>query len=80
MDRPRRRQPRTGVIGELDVGADFAQFGAGLSSNRTLRKLEDGKAITPIPFGNAPSGSMQGPRYTTHEKLLKAKTLLELMV
>ncbi len=40
---------------------------------------EPAKAITPIPFGNAPTGSMQGPRYTTYEKLLKAKTLTDLI-
>ncbi len=25
---------------------------------------EPAKSLTPIPFGNAPSGSMQGPRHT----------------
>jgi hypothetical protein len=32
----------------------------------------------PIPFGDAPSGTMQGPRYTTHAALMAAKTLREL--
>lgn len=42
--------------------------------------LFDGKAapIGPIEFGKAKSGSMQGPRYTTFEKLQKAKTITEL--
>lgn len=33
--------------------------------------------ITPIPFADAPSGSMQGPRYTSHGKLMMAKKLSE---
>jgi hypothetical protein len=32
----------------------------------------------PIPFGEAPSGAMQGPRYTTRAALLSAKTLKDL--
>jgi hypothetical protein len=39
---------------------------------------EPAKAIGPIPFGDAPAGIMQGPRYTNHEKLLKAKKLTDL--
>ena len=31
--------------------------------------------IDPIPYGDAPSGFMQGPRYTTLAKLKAAKTL-----
>jgi hypothetical protein len=34
--------------------------------------------IGPIPFADAPSGSMQGPRYTSVAKLLKAKKLADL--
>lgn len=34
--------------------------------------------ITPIPFGEAPVGLMQGPRYTTLGKLRAAKTLIDL--
>lgn len=33
----------------------------------------------PIPFGNAPSGAMQGVRYTTYETLLNAKTVKDLV-
>jgi len=36
------------------------------------------KAIGPIPFADAPQGSMQGPRYTTFDKLMKAKKLTDL--
>lgn len=35
--------------------------------------------IGPIPFGAATSGSMQGPRYTSLEKLKTAKTLAEVL-
>lgn len=39
----------------------------------------DGKAqaIDKIPMAGAPKGSMQGPRYTTRDKLLKAKKLMD---
>jgi len=40
---------------------------------------EPANPIGPIPFGNAPSGAMQGPRYTTYEKLKKAKTITDLV-
>lgn len=33
----------------------------------------------PIEFGNAPSGAMQGPRYTTIEKIRGARTLSEII-
>jgi hypothetical protein len=36
---------------------------------------EKAKPIGPIAFGDAPSGAMQGPRYTTFEKLQAAKKL-----
>jgi hypothetical protein len=41
---------------------------------------EPAKPIGPIPFGNAPSGSMQGPRYTTRSKLLSAKTVSDVLM
>jgi hypothetical protein len=41
---------------------------------------EPAKAIDPIPFGDAPSGFMQGLRYTTYAKLLKAKKVTDLIV
>jgi hypothetical protein len=39
----------------------------------------EGKAepIGPIPLKDAPRGTMQGPRYTTREKLLKATKVLD---
>jgi hypothetical protein len=39
---------------------------------------EAAKPIGPIPYADAPQGSMQGPRYTSHEKLLKAKKMTDL--
>lgn len=39
---------------------------------------EPAKPIGPIPFADAPQGSMQGPRYTSLYKLLKAKKLTDL--
>lgn len=36
------------------------------------------KAIGPIPFADATTGSMQGPRYTSYKKLLAAKTVSDL--
>ena len=41
---------------------------------------EPAKPIGPIPFGDAPLGFMQGPRYTTYERLLKAKKVTDLFV
>ena len=38
---------------------------------------EPAKPIAPIPFANAPSGSMQGPRYTSYSTLLSAKNVAE---
>ena len=39
---------------------------------------EPAKQIPEIPFGNATPGSIQGPRYTNLQKLLKAKSVAEL--
>jgi hypothetical protein len=39
---------------------------------------EPAKPIGPIGFADAPSGSMQGPRYTSFQKLLTAKKLADL--
>src|SRR5205807_7221539 len=36
------------------------------------------KPIGPIPFGHAPQGAMQGPRYTTFAKLTTAKKLTDI--
>ncbi len=40
---------------------------------------EKAKPIGPIPFADAPPGSMQGPRYTTVGKLKAAKKLSDLI-
>jgi hypothetical protein len=40
---------------------------------------EPAKRIDPIPFGDAPSGAMQGPRYTSFEHLKASKTVAELL-
>lgn len=39
---------------------------------------EPAKPIGPIPFADATTGSMQGPRYTSHKKLLTAKKVPDL--
>jgi hypothetical protein len=39
---------------------------------------EPAKPIGPIPFADAPSGFMQGSRYTTYEKLQNAKKVTDL--
>ncbi len=39
---------------------------------------EPAKEIPPVPYGNAPQGSMQGSRYTSLNKLLAAKSVGEL--
>jgi len=41
---------------------------------------EKAKEIGPIPYGDAPPGAMQGPRYTTFKKLRGVATLKELLV
>jgi len=40
---------------------------------------EPPKEIKSIPYGNAPSGSMQGPRYTTFQKLMAATSVQDLV-
>ncbi len=40
---------------------------------------EKPKEIEPIPYADAPKGMMQGPRYTTFEKLLSAKTIKDVV-
>jgi len=41
---------------------------------------EPAKPIKLIPYGDAPSGSMQGPRYTTYARLLSANTVQDLIL
>jgi hypothetical protein len=40
---------------------------------------EPAQPIGPIAFGSAPSGAMQGPRYTTLKRLRTAKTIVDLI-
>jgi hypothetical protein len=40
---------------------------------------EPAREIVPVPFSDAPPGSMQGPRYTTHAKLLSARSVKDLI-
>ena len=39
---------------------------------------EKAKALTPIPFGDAPQGVIQSPRYTTFAQLMAAKKLTDI--
>ena len=41
---------------------------------------EPAQPVSPIPFGAAPQGAMQGPRYVSLRKLKAAVTLAELFV
>lgn len=41
---------------------------------------EPAQPIAPVPFADAPSGSMQGPRYTTYSRLMSAKKIADLFV
>ena len=50
----------------------------GESGKYKLVFSEKAKPIGPITFGDAPTGSMQGPRYTMIDQLRKAKTLSEI--
>lgn len=40
---------------------------------------ESPQQIEPIPYGDAPKGAMQGPRYTTLEKIFAAKTVKDVV-
>jgi hypothetical protein len=50
----------------------------GESGKYKLIFSERAKEIGPIPFGDAPLGAMQGPRYTTLAQLKTAKKLTDL--
>jgi hypothetical protein len=50
----------------------------GEGSKYKLIFSEKAKTLTPIPFGDAPPGAMQGPRYTTFTQLTAAKKLTDL--
>ena len=40
---------------------------------------ESAKHIGPIPYGDAPQGTMQGPRYTSFSRLQKARKLTDVL-
>lgn len=50
----------------------------GESGKYKLVFSEKAKKVGPIEYGDSPKGTMQGPRYTTKDRLLKSKTLSEL--
>lgn len=50
----------------------------GEESKYKLIFSEPAKPLTPIPFADAPKGSMQAPRYTSFAKLIKATKLTDL--
>ena len=50
----------------------------GESGKYKLVFSEKARTVGPIAFGDAPKGTMQGPRYTTIDRLRKSKTLSEL--
>lgn len=86
MKKHRRQVAASIEITGLDVklGHRIIEIGAvarieSYGESGKYKLIFDGKAekITPIPLKNAPRGSMQGPRYTTRDKLLKAKTVLD---
>jgi hypothetical protein len=43
-----------------------------------LNFSEPARSIGPIPFADAASGTMQGPRYTTYARLTAAKRVADL--
>ena len=45
----------------------------------TVPLSEPARSIQPIPFAGAPSGAMQGARYTVYSKLIAAKKLTDIM-
>ena len=51
----------------------------GESGKYKLIFSEKAQPFGPIPYGDAPQGAMQGPRYTTFEKLKSAKTLTDVL-
>ena len=48
-------------------------------ASTTWSSREKAKPIGPIPFADARTGSMQGPRYTTLDKLKAAKKLSDVI-
>ncbi len=70
-----RTQPESKVTHYLPV-ASIEPYGE--EGKYKLIFAEPAKPIGPIPFADAPQGSMQGPRYTSLAKLQRAKKLMDL--
>ena len=51
----------------------------GESGKYKLVFSESAKPIGPIPYGDAPQGAMQGPRYTSFSRLQKARKLTDVL-
>ena len=49
----------------------------GESGKHKLIFSEKAEPLGPIPYGDAPPGAMQGPRYTTFSRLKSAKKLTD---
>jgi hypothetical protein len=70
-----RSQPESAVTHYAPV-ASIEPYGE--QGKFKLVFAEPAKPIGPIPFADAPSGSMQGPRYTSLSKLFTAKKITDL--
>jgi hypothetical protein len=70
-----RSQPESAVTHYAPV-ASIEHYGE--EGKYKLIFAEPAKPIGPIPFADAPQGSMQGPRYTSFQKLMTAKKLTDL--
>ena len=70
-----RTQPDSAVTHYAPV-ASIERYGE--QGKYKLIFAEPAKTVGPIPYADAPSGSMQGPRYTSLAKLLSAKKFVEL--
>ena len=70
-----RTQPQSRVTHYAPV-ASIEPYGE--ESKYKVVFAEPAKIITPIPLLDAPKGSMQAPRYTTFDKLINAKKLMDL--
>jgi len=69
-----RSQPESAVTHYAPV-ANIEPYGE--EGKYKLNFAEPAKAVGPIPFADAPSGAMQGIRYTSLQKLLTAKKITD---
>lgn len=70
-----RTQPESAVTHFAPV-ASIEPYGE--QGKYKLLFAEPAKPVGPIPYADAPSGSMQAPRYTSFKKLMTAKKLTDL--